>query len=82
MLDFYSKLTFLSLFLLATTFSFAEETFAEVTYAETTYAEETFAEITYAEMTFAEEVISSSGLDLRDKHIEKNRYDRKRIPGI
>ena len=66
-----NKLSFLALFLLTTTFSFAEETFAEVTYAETTYAEETFAEITYAEMTFAEEVISSSGLDLRDKHIEK-----------
>ena len=71
MLDFYSKLTFLFLFLLTTTFSFAEETFAEVTYAETTYAEETFAEITYAEMTFAEKVISSSGLVFLDKHVEK-----------
>ena len=66
-----NKLAFLALLLFATAFSFAEETFAEVTYAETTYAEETFAEITYAEMTFADEVISSSGLDLRDKHIEK-----------
>ena len=66
-----NKLSFLALLLLVTTFSFAEESFAEVTYAETTYAEETFAEMTYAEMTFAEEVISSSGLDLRDKHIEK-----------
>ncbi|WP_290731740.1 MULTISPECIES: DNA/RNA non-specific endonuclease [unclassified Fibrobacter] len=66
-----NKLAFLALLLFATAFSFAEETFAEVTYAETTYAEETFAEITYAEMTFAEEVISSSGLNLRDKHIEK-----------
>ncbi|MBR6125883.1 HNH endonuclease [Candidatus Saccharibacteria bacterium] len=79
-----NKLTFLALLLFATAFSFAEESFAEVTYAETTYAEEVTAEITYAEMTFAEEIVSSSGLDFRDKHVEKmtakelkNRYDGK-----
>jgi len=79
-----NKLLFLALFLLTATFSFAEESFAEITYAETTYAEETYAKITYAEITFAEEIISSSGLDFRDKHIEKmtakelkNRYKGK-----
>lgn len=63
-------LKLLALFLLAT-YSFAEETFAEITYAETAFAEKSYAEITYAEKTFAEEVISSSGLDFHDKHIEK-----------
>ena len=66
-----NKFVILSLLLLITTFSFAEESFAEVTYAETTYAEEVTAEITYAEMTFAEEIVSSSGLDFRDKNVEK-----------
>ena len=60
------KLSILALFLLTTTFSFAEESFAEITYAE-----ESFAEITYAEESFAEEVVSSSGLDFGDKRVEK-----------
>lgn len=66
-----SAFKFLVLFLLATTFSFAGGTFAEVSYAEKTYAKETYAEITYAEQTFAEKVFASSGLDFRDKHVEK-----------
>ena len=61
-----NKLLILALFLFMVTFSFAEESFAETTYAEITYAE-----ITYAEKAFAEEVISSSGLDFSDKHVEK-----------
>lgn len=60
------RLSIFVLFLLATTFSFAEESFAEITYAE-----ETFAEITYAEESFAEDVVSSSGLDFGDKRVEK-----------
>ena len=63
---FSMRSVFFALILFATTFSFAEESFAEVTYAE-----ETFAEITYAEETFAEEIAASSGLDFRDKHVEK-----------
>lgn len=72
------NLTFLALFLLATTFSFAEESFAGAAYdvdsfaVEASLAEERFAaEKSFDEERFVEKVISSSGLVFLDKHVEK-----------
>lgn len=73
-----NKLTFLALLLLATTFSFAEESFAGAAYDEDSFAveaslaEERFAaEKSFYEERFVEKVISSSGLVFLDKHVEK-----------
>lgn len=66
-----AELKILALLLLMANFSFAESTIAVVTHAEEVFAVETTAKITYAEEAFAEEVISSSGLDFQNKHIEK-----------
>lgn len=72
------KIIFLALFLLLSAYSFAQETFTGVAYAEerftaeVSYAEEKFAaEVSFDEEKFVEKVISSSGLDFLDRHIEK-----------